>query len=383
MPSLLALLRGYASGQHSYQTLAEHLNAQGHRNREGEPFTKGSVEHVLANRFYEGKAVFHPGEPDEEVREGSHQIPTEVRELWLKCQEIKRHRVRNPLVSGPVQRRIYPFSGVVRCLSCHRPYHGRSAQGRDGRLIPELQHHVRRCGAQPTNVPAHAIESEFDLHILPHLKLDEEWEKAVLACLDTGQTSADESELQRLRAALQKLRDLYLWGDIDAGEYQAKKSALERQHHAIAARMTPSETPNLERAADLLNNLPVLWKHPGVTDSQRQELLREVFEGIYIEGKAITAVQPNPQYLPLFAHKMIEHSAVSPDGSTPLAPMISHSTFPRESSFGASLSEQSGWLRPARLRAVTPKGASHFPEWGAPLVLDSPTGFPFRPRPKF
>ncbi len=41
--ALLALLRGYASGQHSYQTMADHLNAQGYRNREGEPFTKGSV----------------------------------------------------------------------------------------------------------------------------------------------------------------------------------------------------------------------------------------------------------------------------------------------------------------------------------------------------
>jgi len=44
MPALLALLRGYVSGSFSYQTLADHLTAEGHRNREGEPFTKGSVE---------------------------------------------------------------------------------------------------------------------------------------------------------------------------------------------------------------------------------------------------------------------------------------------------------------------------------------------------
>lgn len=71
LEALLALLRGYASSKHSYQTLADHLNAQGYRNREGKPFVKGSVEHVLSNRFYEGKAIFHPGEVDEEVKEGT------------------------------------------------------------------------------------------------------------------------------------------------------------------------------------------------------------------------------------------------------------------------------------------------------------------------
>jgi hypothetical protein len=39
------------------------------------------VEHVLHNRFYEGKVVYHPGESDEEVRDGVHEVPEEVREL--------------------------------------------------------------------------------------------------------------------------------------------------------------------------------------------------------------------------------------------------------------------------------------------------------------
>ena len=63
METLLALLRSYASNKFSYRSLAEALNSQEYRNREGNPFTKGSVEHVLYNRFYEGKVVYHLGNP--------------------------------------------------------------------------------------------------------------------------------------------------------------------------------------------------------------------------------------------------------------------------------------------------------------------------------
>lgn len=62
----------------------------------------------------------------------------------------------------------------------------------------------------------------------------------------------------------------------------------------------------LDRAAELLNSLPTLWHHVGVTDQQRQELLRGVFEGIYIEGRTITAIRPNPQYLSLFAYQVVK-----------------------------------------------------------------------------
>jgi hypothetical protein len=47
---------------------------------------------VLSNRVYEGRAVYHPGDPDEEAREGDQErpsfmlvrmaIPEKLRTLW-------------------------------------------------------------------------------------------------------------------------------------------------------------------------------------------------------------------------------------------------------------------------------------------------------------
>ena len=63
----------------------------------------------------------------------------------------------------------------------------------------------------------------------------------------------------------------------------------------------PTELPNLERSAKLLEDLPVLWSHPGVTHEQREELVREVFHRITIDGKEFMSIEPNAPYAPLFA----------------------------------------------------------------------------------
>ena len=47
--------------------------------------------------------------------------------------------------------------------------------------------------------------------------------------------------------------------------------------------------------------MQVLWSHDGVTDEQREALLREVFNRITIDGKQFMSIEPRPAYVPLFA----------------------------------------------------------------------------------
>ena len=85
LPGLLAALRGYAGGKHSLRTLAQELNAQSYSTGDGLPFTESSISTLLNNPFYQGKVVYHRGRPDEQVIDGAHEAPEEVRELWLRC----------------------------------------------------------------------------------------------------------------------------------------------------------------------------------------------------------------------------------------------------------------------------------------------------------
>jgi hypothetical protein len=133
--TLLALLKGYVSGKYSYLKLADHLNAQGYRTRLGTLFTKGSVEQVLENKFYEGKIVYHPGKSDEEVRDGKQEVPEEIKELWKQCQEVKFRRNKQPDGRPRLPRRAYPFSKVALCDVCNRNYVGQPSHRKSGRVI--------------------------------------------------------------------------------------------------------------------------------------------------------------------------------------------------------------------------------------------------------
>lgn len=79
IPALLELLKSYAANQFSYSELAQHLNSKGYRNRLGKPFTSGSVEHVLKNRFYAGKPSIIQGKRMKRYWKVSMRYPMKLR----------------------------------------------------------------------------------------------------------------------------------------------------------------------------------------------------------------------------------------------------------------------------------------------------------------
>jgi DNA invertase Pin-like site-specific DNA recombinase len=219
MPALLALLRDYASGLFSFREVAERLNAQGFRMNNGNLFTGYSIRNILSNRFYEGKIVYHQGFDDEKVYDGKHDVPDEVRDLWRRCQEVKKSRA-----------------------------------------------------------------------------------------------------IIRLVAALENLRKQHIWDDISDEDYLREKSPLQRDLKILETTSMPKNLLNMERAAQFLNNLPALWSHEGVTNKQREALVRKVFKKITIDGKTLASIEPKPEYAPLFATVIMQNSVGYRDLDPPLSP---------------------------------------------------------------
>ncbi len=134
----------------------------------------------------------------------------------------------------------------------------------------------------------------------------------------------DPGKEKRYNTALENLRKQHLWGDVSDEKYQIEKKVLERQLKLAALPSRPTQLPNLDRAAEPLEDLPALWLHEGVTDEQREALLPEVFHRITIDGKDLASIQPNPAYVPLFAtmltHQQLGYRAVesTPSPNTPI-----------------------------------------------------------------
>lgn len=141
--------------------------------------------------------------------------------------------------------------------------------------------------------------------------------------MDNGgisEAKAKKIQVERLRKALENLRKQHLWGDISDIDYRRERADLERQIQAITPDTIHVEIPNLERAAQLLKELPALWQHPGVTNKQRESLVQEVFNKISMDGGSLVSIEPKPTYAPLFADIMMRSSYGYCDLESPPSP---------------------------------------------------------------
>jgi hypothetical protein len=260
---------------------------------------------ILHNRFYEGKVIYHKGLPDEKIIDGSHEISPEIRELWLRCQQVKVERQVATRGQPRGNARHFPFSKVLRCQRCHQPYYGETVYQSGNaqlRLSHERQNVGRNCDVRPRSQSVADLSRQFQDRVLPYLVLPDTWESIILAAVQgENESKVETNDIPRIQRALENLRKQHLWGDLSDNDYRKERLALERQMKIISPPTQPSQLPNLERAAELLKNMPVLWSHSGVTDEQRESFLREVFARIMIDGKQITAIEPRSTYAPLFA----------------------------------------------------------------------------------
>ena len=99
----------------SLNEVAIKLNSNGYRTNDGNRFTAHSIKDILHNRFYEGKVVFHRGSPEIKVIDGIHEVPPEVKELWLKCQQVRQERRVVPGVLEANQGKVIGIIFSPRC----------------------------------------------------------------------------------------------------------------------------------------------------------------------------------------------------------------------------------------------------------------------------
>ena len=120
----------------------------------------------------------------------------------------------------------------------------------------------RRCEVSPRSVNATKLERSLANDVLAQLTLDGGWRDAVLRTLaQEGPQPVNLLELSRIETAIANLRKQHLWGAISDEDFQREFRQLERQRKVLTAQRQSAQTPNLDRAAELLSDLPALWLH--------------------------------------------------------------------------------------------------------------------------
>jgi len=105
---------------------------------------------------------------------------------------------------------------------------------------------------------------------------------------------------------LQKLKELYLWGDISKEEYQKEKELKQGKLAKLTPVQTSAET--LKKLANLLSNIGQTWDV--ATLEQSNKLASCLFEEVWVKDKDVIAVKPQLEFEPFFQLSWDEFSKI-------------------------------------------------------------------------
>jgi DNA invertase Pin-like site-specific DNA recombinase len=111
----------YATGEYSYQGVANWLTNAGFTTRAGANFSKDTIADMLRNPFYKGMVHYRQGKRAQDAGEvfaGQHE-PLVPEELWEACRQIREQR-RPTARTRQSKRRVYLLNKLATCDVCGR-----------------------------------------------------------------------------------------------------------------------------------------------------------------------------------------------------------------------------------------------------------------------
>ena len=298
-PLVLGMYERYATGHESDRSIAAWLNAKGARTARGRAFGKDTVREMLVNAAYCGY-VCGLRDKRREIR-GRHE-PIVPEELFDRVQEVRSWRTR-VLKPGPPSDE-YLLRKLLYCERCGARMHGtRGSRPPVRRYICSTRRYGDPCG-EPI-VKAEPLEAQL-VDWLRAFQPDEELRERVLAAIREATHDEDTGGAHRrdLAAQLDRLRDLYVMGDLTRPQYVLRRHALEDE----LERLGPPTDPQLDQAAALLADFGRFWEIEG-QPAERRKLIATLFERVWEHGGAIVAVKPRGAFAQYFAaaEKLLRH----------------------------------------------------------------------------
>ncbi|MDP9364626.1 MAG: recombinase family protein, partial [Chloroflexota bacterium] len=212
--------------------IAQALTAAGYRttgNRGMNPFTKDTVCPMLQNRFYvgelpDGAGGWLPG------KHGALIDPAHFERARLARERNTRRPRRVAGIRSP-----WALSGVATCAGCGGSLTS-YGQPVNGRRRVQCSGRKQGLGCDAATFYAEAVEAQIEGALGTFAVPAVEQERLVSGWL--RRQRADRStaaERRRLERKLDRLRDAYLDGDLDKGEYQARKADVAAGLAALPA----------------------------------------------------------------------------------------------------------------------------------------------------
>lgn len=231
----------FSSREMGMRALAAYINYMGIKSKRGNTFENRSVDYILNNPVYIGKARWTPtgrirrdfNSPDSIIRDSDHE-PIVSMELWDKAQEVIKENKELFAYHGKSNSvKITWLQGLVKCGSC-------------GKSLVRSAHSYLQCNGyskgqcKTSNIIKYELleqlvlnqikmdfTSPIDLHIVPKPS-------------DSGRKDEHElleQQLDVFEAKFSRIKTAYRDGIDTLGEYKENKTQLETERGKLIAKL--------------------------------------------------------------------------------------------------------------------------------------------------
>ena len=218
----------YATGNHTYVSLAQFLADLGLTTKQGKPLAKVSIKKLLTNRAYLGFVKY-----GDEWFDGNF-APLISPQLFEDVQKVLQARER------PRKRKVkhdFPFTGLFRCGECGSMISAQWTTNRHGTKYRYYRCSKKhgRCGQSYLQEKDLVSQLHARLHTISLCDRYTDWMLEQVKEWEREETSQSQSEVQNLSDSIkaneermEKLVSTYLDGDIPKEMYLKRKDALMR-----------------------------------------------------------------------------------------------------------------------------------------------------------
>lgn len=283
-----ALMRAYelyGTGRLSLRRAVMQLNSEGWRWRQRSGglglWTAEALRRTLANHWiYAGYIVigsaYRASRGQPEILKGSHEpilphsLIAPIAATFAAYQGRQTRRV-------PV---VYPLTGLLFCSGC-----GQRLQGGNTRGSRNYRHPLFCAAGLFSSRAARQVEGLVQAHVAGALERRpaaerQHAEREGLNLL-ANPAASDTTEQRRVAQALERLRDLYTWGDLDAEAYREQQATIR------ASLPNPSKTPSSDAAIALTTSTTFI---ENASPLELMSVVRSLYARIEYDGETCTFV---------------------------------------------------------------------------------------------
>ncbi len=321
-PLVAEMFQRYATGQESDRTIAAWLNAKGVRTARDRPFGKDTIREMLSNTAYAG---YVSGLRDKSrTIKGLHQ-PLISDELFDRVQEVRSWRARVLKPRRPSA--DYLLSKLLHCEHCGARMHGtRGSRANVRRYQCSTRRYHGSC--EQTIVAAQPLEDQL-VDWLRGFRPDAQLRGLIIDAIRTQASARPEdggTRTRELTGQLDRLRELYVIGDLPKAQYVMRRQALQEE---LERTDTPVD-PDIDRVSALLDDFAGFWRAEP-DPAERHKLLTSLFAQVWAKDNTIVAVKPHAAFGPYFTAisearkktpKAASNSGVTKAGATGLEPPL-------------------------------------------------------------